>query len=94
MVECKDCKQEMTTAKECGRKFFFIEIDDKVYKRDTQYFDKNERCHDCGIENKKGNLHHSGCDMERCPKCKGQLISCECINKRVLEVASIERLDN
>ena len=36
----------------------------------------NERCHDCGIENKHGHFHHFGCDMERCPKCDGQLLSC------------------
>jgi phosphoribosyl 1,2-cyclic phosphodiesterase len=55
-----------------------IQINGKTYERDTEYFDRNTRCHDCGIENKKGNCHHYGCDMERCPKCKGQLISCAC----------------
>jgi len=33
-------------------------------------------CHDCGIE--EGQLHKPGCDMERCPKCLGQLISRDC----------------
>lgn len=33
-------------------------------------------CHDCGI--KEGNIHHFGCDMEGCPFCGGQLISCGC----------------
>jgi len=32
-------------------------------------------CHDCGA--KAGELHSLGCDMERCPICKGQLISCQ-----------------
>lgn len=35
-----------------------------------------ETCHDCGA--KEGQLHHLGCDMERCPKCGHQLISCGC----------------
>ena len=37
------------------------------------------RCHDCGIA--PGGLHHPGCDMEQCPRCKGQLISCGCLDK-------------
>lgn len=35
-----------------------------------------ESCHDCGA--KPQHFHHEGCDMERCPRCKGQLISCGC----------------
>ncbi len=33
-------------------------------------------CHDCGVI--KGQVHLLDCDMERCPRCKEQLISCEC----------------
>ncbi|KKN07683.1 hypothetical protein LCGC14_1064560 [marine sediment metagenome] len=33
-------------------------------------------CHDCGAE--EGQLHEFGCDMETCPFCGNQLISCEC----------------
>jgi len=78
MVRCKDCLKEMTTAKTCS--FKFIIIDEEKFKRNTTYYDYNTRCHDCGIINKKGNIHHFGCDVERCPKCDGQLISCGCLD--------------
>ncbi len=75
---CPDCGEKMIGSISCTKKV--IEIGNKVYKRNTTYYDLNLRCHDCGIINKKGNVHHLGCDMERCPKCRGQLISCGCLD--------------
>ena len=79
MVQCQDCHQEMDASKpfvasSCTKRT--VVIGGKSYLRNTSYYDKNKRCHDCGIVNKKGNVHHFGCDIERCPKCRGQLISC------------------
>lgn len=36
----------------------------------------NSPCHDCGAI--KGQFHCSGCDVEQCPRCKGQFLSCSC----------------
>jgi hypothetical protein len=38
-------------------------------------------CHDCGA--KEGELHQGGCDMEICPFCGNQLITCNCCYKKL-----------
>ena len=81
MSKCKECEKDMSKVDSCSKDFDTIMVKGKTLKRDTNYFDVNERCHDCNIVNKKGNLHHYGCDMERCPSCKGQLLGCECLDE-------------
>jgi hypothetical protein len=34
------------------------------------------KCDDCGVLRRK--LHLLGCDLEPCPRCTGQAISCDC----------------
>ena len=33
-------------------------------------------CHDCAVV--KGQYHVPGCDVERCPRCGRQTITCDC----------------
>jgi rRNA maturation endonuclease Nob1 len=87
MVKCYDCKKEMTSknTNSCDLKYKKIKINGKVYDRVTNVFDYGDTCHDCNIKNKTGNLHHFGCDVERCPKCGGKLISCSCGHKTLVK---------
>lgn len=58
-------------------------INGEVYKR-IRYGEENEDwgadrgpCHDCGVV--KGQFHVGpACDVERCPRCGGQVIGCDC----------------
>ena len=76
---CKYCGKDMTSDEgRKGCKWPFVEINGQIYARDVVYYDTGIHCHDCGIINKPGTLHHPGCDIERCPICGGQAICCEC----------------
>ena len=37
---------------------------------------RGDRCGDCGVI--RGGSHHPGCDLQRCPACGRQLMSCGC----------------
>jgi hypothetical protein len=76
---CSWCRHDMTTALSCtmdalhqkGRHF-----DVPPYGAEPGRRAKSDRCGDCGVF--RGGWHHPGCDLQRCPVCGGQLLSCEC----------------
>lgn len=81
MAKCRWCMKDMTddSVVTCiGNGVMAGEIQVKGVRYDPVPYDgPGERCHDCNIA--RGGLHHPGCDMERCPACGGQLISCGCL---------------
>lgn len=67
---------------EAAQEIATVELGDAVFKRvafgDEKNLptDKMDNCGDCGVLRKQ--LHVPDCDIEQCPKCLGQLITCGC----------------
>jgi hypothetical protein len=78
MAVCGWCNGEMTTALSCvvstfhrnGRRFHMVPFGDEPGRT------SRDQCGDCGVN--RGGWHHPGCDLQQCPACGRQLISCGC----------------
>jgi hypothetical protein len=78
MAICTACNCDMLLVDDCSDNRTIKYADGLELPSSTYHFNEpNGRCHDCGI--KHGNYHHDGCDVEQCPRCKEQLISCACV---------------
>lgn len=81
MAVCTYCSQEMVGGSSCSVEVLHRDGAafpvQKVSQRDgPRTGDKAGRCGDCGAP--AGGFHHLGCDMQRCPCCRGQLMCCGC----------------
>ena len=80
VVICKLCEQDMNAVDTCTVTTMILKdhygIQMEFDRSRFHFTEESGRCHDCGI--KHGEIHHLGCDVERCPRCREQLITCYC----------------
>ena len=71
---CRHCRREMKPNSDCTANMYAVYEDGVVCM--TVPHDDDGVCHDCNAG--VGMHHHPGCDWERCPRCGGQMIGCDC----------------
>jgi len=69
---CRGCELPMEDGTGCTVRAYSIA--DQEYARVP--FSGFLPCHDCGVT--RDQLHHLSCDVEECPRCQRQALSCGC----------------
>ena len=81
MAICVDCGREMLEAAGCTLEA--LSLDEVPYRRrrwghEHRWPRTRGRCGDCNVL--PDQLHHLGCNIEECPVCNHQLITCGCLD--------------
>jgi hypothetical protein len=87
MAVCAHCSREMKAHVSClGLPFEFLDAatflpvrygqEKRLWAEVRGHQPPVEDCPDCRVP--VGGYHHPGCDMEECPRCGGQAITCDC----------------
>ena len=74
MAVCDWCHREMTTASSCS--VGALHRNGRRYVLRPHGGQSSGTCGDCGVA--RGGWHHPGCDVQPCPVCGHQLMSCAC----------------
>lgn len=80
MAICYFCNREMTTSDSCTATALnhgARQVALWPYGKGPGDRLGGPRCVDCGV--KRGGYHHPGCDLQRCPICRRQMVSCDCL---------------
>ena len=75
MAVCTWCDQEMRDTVSCTVATWHLAGRPVERTRNRGRW-ATDRCGDCGAP--RNGYHHPGCDLERCPLCRGQALSCGC----------------
>ena len=75
MAVCHWCDQEMLDTVSCAIAAFHRD-GMPIERTRNSARSPDRRCGDCGTP--RNGYHHPGCDLEECPTCRRQALSCGC----------------